>query len=322
VLPYRLLPARALDRCGHAAVNLHPLAFLDPLHGIRRPEGTPPVWAAGRAARGTLRRVPGSAADGDAPDDTECRQSIRSVVETQIIPRLLLAHRRGSDGAPAASSAPVRAEDIAALARLCAAGDLTGAVRAVDALRKDGLDPDRVLLELLGPAAMHLGQMWDDDATSFAEVTLGLGLLHELIHAMGYEFDAGPQQAATVRRVLLASAPGSQHLLGLAIVSEIYRKAGWDVVMEVSTDRADLCRVAAGEWFDLVGVSVALDAQLPALPALVAGLRQASKNAAVPVLLGGPIFSLRELGATPFGAQAVCVDARLCVAISEALLAS
>jgi methanogenic corrinoid protein MtbC1 len=302
-------------------VNLLPLASLAPILGVFRLEGPPPeAWMAGRAARGTLRRLPGAGADGTARDDDECRQSIRSVVETQIIPRLLQAHRRGGDGAQPMAGAPVRAEDIVALARLCAAGDLTAAVRAVDALRIEGLDPDRVLLELLGPAAMHLGQMWDDDATSFAEVTLGLGLLHELIHAMGYEFDAGPQQAATVRRVMLASAPGSQHLLGLAIVSEIYRKAGWDVVMEVSTHRAELCRAVAGEWFDLIGVSVALDGQLPELAALVAELRQASKNAAVPVLLGGPIFSLRAFGATPFGAQAVCVDARAVVEISEALL--
>jgi methanogenic corrinoid protein MtbC1 len=302
-------------------VNPHPLRSFPPILGVFRHEGPPPrAWMAGRSSRDADAEGGAGRATGVARDDDDCRRSIREVVETQIIPRLLHAHRRDGNAAPGVAGPPVRPEDVIELARLCAAGELAAAIRAVDLLRMGGLDPERVLLELLGPAAMHLGRMWDDDATSFAEVTLGLGLMHELIHAMGYEFDAGPQQAANVQRVMLASAPGSQHLLGLAIVSEIYRKAGWDVVVEVSTSRDELSRAVANEWFDLIGLSVALDSQLPGLPALVGELRGWSKNPAVPVLLGGPIFSLHRLDAAQFGAQAVCTDARDCVPLSQSLL--
>jgi MerR family transcriptional regulator, light-induced transcriptional regulator len=74
------------------------------------------------------------------------------------------------------------------------------------------------------------------------------------------------------------------------------------------------------EWFDLVGLSVALDAQLPSLADLVASLKAASRNPATPVLLGGPVFSLRDLRAESFGAQAICLDARESVPLALSVL--
>ncbi|MCW5663238.1 MAG: cobalamin B12-binding domain-containing protein [Piscinibacter sp.] len=266
------------------------------------------------------RPVPVAAQDEPAAGDGECRRSLRSVLEQQVIPRLTLAHREGM--APERPSAVPRpqADDIAALAASCAAGDRAGATRLIEALRADGLGPDSVLIDLIAPAARLLGQQWEDDRLSFSDVTLGLVLMHELIHSMGYEFLDGPQHAGGVQRVMLASAPGSQHVLGLSIVSEFFRKAGWQVVLEVSASSAELCRAVRNEWFDLVGLSVGLDAQLPGLPALVGALRSASRNPATPVLLGGPVFTPSAHQAERFGAQAICLDARESVRVANALL--
>lgn len=257
-----------------------------------------------------------------AGGDGECRRSLRSVLESQIIPRLTLAHREGrAPERPSASPRP-QADDIAAFAGRCAAGDRSGAARLVEALRADGLGQDSVLIDLVAPAARLLGQQWEDDRLSFSEVTLGLVLMHEVIHSLGYEFHDGPQEAGGVRRVMLASAPGSQHVLGLSIVSEFFRKSGWQVVLEVSASSAELCRAVRNEWFDLVGLSVGLDAQLRGLPALVAALKAASRNPGTPVLLGGPVFSLRALQAEAFGAQAICLDARESVRLATDLVSA
>ena len=253
-------------------------------------------------------------------DDDDCRRSMRSVLETQIIPRLVLAHRQGTVRAEPSRSLRPRPEDILMLAQRCAAGDRAGAASVIEGLRAQGLDQDSVLVDLIGPAARHLGAQWEDDRASFSDVTLGLVLMHELIHSMGYEYHDGPQEAGVVRRVMLASAPGSQHVLGLSIVSEFFRKAGWQVVLEVSPSSAELCRAVKNEWFDLVGVSVALDAQLPGLPELVKKLKAASRNPATPVLLGGPVFGLREYRAESFGAQAICLDARESVRLGLSVL--
>lgn len=250
----------------------------------------------------------------------ECRSAMRLVLDTQIIPRLLQAHRPGPVAAPANGAAGPSLADVEAFAARCAAGDRAGCGALVERLRAEGLQPESVLVDLVAPAARHLGRQWEADTLDFMSVTLGLVLMHELIHELGYEVHDGPQAAGAVRRVMLASAPGSQHVLGLSIVSEFFRKAGWQVVLEVSPSAQELSRAVANEWFDVLGLSVALDAQLDVLPALVARLRQASRHRSVPVLLGGPVFFLRELQATTYGAQAICLDARESVRLASELV--
>ncbi len=265
------------------------------------------------------RRSPARKAhDGQSTGDDDCRRSMRGVLEDQIIPRLLVAHR---DGAVNARPSGRLDAHVAAFAAVCATGDRAAADRFIAQLRAEGHEADSVMVDLVGPAALLLGREWEDDRRSFVDVTLGLVLMHEIIHTMGYEFRDGPKQAGQVRRVMLASAPGSQHVLGLSIVSEFFRKAGWQVVLEVSPSSTELCHAVKNEWFDLVGLSVALDAQLPALPALIGKLKAASRNPAMPVLLGGPVFTLSPQQAERFGAQAICTDAREAVATAHSLVA-
>lgn len=251
---------------------------------------------------------------------------MRDVLELHVIPRLLQVTRPASaasapDPAAPRPAAPVSVADIEHFARLCAAGDRTAREALVRRLQSEGLQPDSVLVDLIAPAARHLGQRWEDDTLDFASVTLGLVQMHELVHALGYGVHDGPQASGAVRRMMLACAPGSQHMLGLFIVSEFFRKAGWEVVLEVSPTRDELCRAVANEWFDLVGLSVAIDAQLADLPALVGQLSAASRNPSVPVLLGGPAFLTRDLPAESFGAQAICRDARESLGVANALVA-
>jgi methanogenic corrinoid protein MtbC1 len=261
---------------------------------------------------------PGATAMADTGD--VCRAAMRQVIETQIMPRLLQVTRQ--EGA-AATQGPMMGPSIAdveAFAQTCAAGDRAACHALVQRLRADGLQPEHLLVELVAPAARYLGQRWDDDTLDFTSVTSGLMLMHEVVHAFGYEVHDGPRESGEVRRVMLASAPGSQHLLGLSIVSEFFRNAGWQVVLEVSPSGAALARAVGNEWFDLVGLSVALDSQLTDLPDLVGRLRAASRNPLVPVMLGGPVFLMRDLSAEQFGAQAVCLDARESLSIAEALV--
>jgi methanogenic corrinoid protein MtbC1 len=266
--------------------------------------------------------APARGAPAFAPAD-ECRATMREVLESHVIPRLLQATRpTAAAAAPAAAAPPacVSVADIEAFARLCAAGDRQARDALVERLQADGLQPQGMLVDLVAPAARHLGQRWEDDTLDFASVTLGLVQMHEFVHALGYGVHDGPQASGAVRRVMLASAPGSQHMLGLFIVSEFFRKAGWQVVLEVSPTRDELCRAVANEWFDLVGLSVALDAQLTDLPTLVGQLRAASCNPQPPIMLGGPVFLQRDLHEAAFGAQAICRDARECMAIATQLV--
>lgn len=268
------------------------------------------------------RRTPPAAKNSDrtAATDGECRRSMRTVLESHIIPRLVQAHRTGDPQAANDTASRLLREEVIAFGRFCADGQREQATQLIARLRAEGLAPEDIFVELITPAARYLGQQWEEDRLGFPEVTVGLVLMHEVIHGMGYEYHDGPQQGSGIKRVMLASAPGSQHVLGLSIVSEFFRKAGWQVVLEVSPSQTELCHAVQNEWFDLVGISVALDSQLEALGGLVDSLKVASRNPSTPVLLGGPVFSLGAHRAEAFGAQAICVDARECVPLALSVM--
>ncbi len=247
---------------------------------------------------------------------------MRDALDRQIIPRLVQSHRDDARLPTSATTNPFSTDEIEAFARLCAAADRAGAAARIAHWVGQGFDQGSVFVDLIGPAARYLGESWERDRIGFSDVTVGLIIMHTLVHDMGYSQHDGPQQQGALRRVMLASAPGSQHVLGLSMVSECFRNAGWQVVIEVAPTREGLCEAARQEWFDLIGLSVALDRQLDELAPLVGALKAASRNPSTPVSLGGPIFTVRPCHASDFGAQGLCLDARESVALAESLTAA
>jgi methylmalonyl-CoA mutase cobalamin-binding domain/chain len=175
-------------------------------------------------------------------------------------------------------------------------------------------------MELITPAARQLGVLWEQDLCDFTQVTCGLAIMHQMIYRLGYQAPAGTRDEGMVERVMLACAPGSQHFLGLTIVADFFRKAGAEVVLEISSTDSELQRAVANEWFDVVGISVALEAQLKNLPSLIRNLRDRSGNPNVRVVLGGPIFLLQEINPGALGADAIFTDAREAVRALKRLI--
>lgn len=253
---------------------------------------------------------------------SDCKESLSAVIEEQIIPRLLNVQRffTGPPEALQDDGAVAEQPEFQAFTEHCLRGDGLQANQIVDVLSARGLTQDRIFLELITPAARHLGVLWEQDLCDFTQVTCGLALMHQMIYRLGYASPAGPGIEGESERVMLACAPGSQHFLGLTIVADFFRQAGCDVVLEISSSESELLRAVANEWFDVVGISVAIEAQLPALPDLIAHLRTHSGNPQVRVVLGGPIFLLHELTPQALGADAIFTDARAAVGAVKRLV--
>jgi methanogenic corrinoid protein MtbC1 len=258
--------------------------------------------------------------EGD-PGYEDCKGSLRSVIESQIIPRLLHAHSSVASNAKTYQNTfdPGHAE-IEAFATLCVQPSPASATNLVKQLQGDGVSNEDIFLKLMAPAARCLGVWWEEDRADFSVVTLGLLHMQQLTHELGYDFHEAPKMAGTVRRVMLAAAPGSQHILGLAMVSEFFRKAGWQVVVEIANTEGEIFQAAANEWFDLIGISVGLVEQIPALTELIGRLKRSSRNPNTPVLLGGPAFIGSEVSAESLGAMGIALDASQGLAIASALV--
>jgi MerR family transcriptional regulator, light-induced transcriptional regulator len=258
-------------------------------------------------------------ADGGSPD--RMAWLVRTI-EAEIIPRLMLAHRSGSaavDPELTASIAP-GADDVIELARIVLDQEAAVALRFIGAFVAEGVALDTLYLNLLAPAARHLGDMWEADLCDFTQVTVGLWRLQQVMYDLSPSFQNDAEYAARSRRAMLVPAPGSQHTLGLFMVAEFFRRAGWDVWGEPSASASDLLEAVRGEWFDVIGISIGAEFQIEGLSSVILGLKRASRNPAVRVMLGGPVASSNPDLHTRLGADATAFDANQALTLAESLL--
>jgi hypothetical protein len=121
------------------------------------------------------------------PSDSSRRASLISVVESEIVPRLLLLY--GSPG-PArtrvgAASTATDPDDVEELVRVLLAHGRETAYEFVEAVRHRGIAYDRICLGLLIPAAHDLAERWERRELSYQELAWGLDALHAVVLEVG-----------------------------------------------------------------------------------------------------------------------------------------
>lgn len=249
------------------------------------------------------------------------RSGLAAALETRVLPWMVLAHRTPNHAGCCCDAAKgISAAEIAALADEARRNDLAAALARVECHWRMGLPLDRLYLELIGPAAVRLGQMWHEDTVSMAEVTVGLACLQRLIHTLGPAFHQDDLRPDPRRRILLAPMPGEQHNFALIIIAEFLRRAGWDVDCGRVLSLSALCALLRREWFALVGLSVSCTGRIDAVGGAIHALRAASRNRSLGVLVGGPMFAANPDLVVQVGADAMAIDARHAVAQAESLL--
>jgi methanogenic corrinoid protein MtbC1 len=244
-------------------------------------------------------------------------------IEVEVIPRLVLARRGLPDGADALAGnavVPCGVEEVAELAGLVLGRDAALASSFVETLRARGTSVEMLYLDLLAPAARHLGELWTADLCDFTEVTVGLGRLQQVLHELGPAFRTESEHHEAGRRALLVPLPGEQHTFGLFMVTEFFRRASWDVWSGSIPAKADLARMVREEWFAVVGFSVSSDRGLDTLAASIRAVRRASCNRGVGILVGGPVFLEHPDYVALVGADATAADGRQAVAQAHNLL--
>jgi methanogenic corrinoid protein MtbC1 len=242
-------------------------------------------------------------------------------IELEIVPRLVLARNAAPDlAAPAAGPLPTP-EDADTLAGLVVSGNPAEATAFIEQLQDRGTPLDAVYLDVLAPAARRLGELWTDDRCDFAQVTMGLWRLHQLMRDLGAGIDRPLVHRENDRQALLVPVPGEQHTFGLAMVADFFRRAGWSVWSEPLASSNDLVGIARSEWFAVIGFSVSSASRMETLATSIRRVRRASRNPAVSIMVGGPAFIDQPELVALVGADATAVDGRQAALQAEALLA-
>ena len=290
------------------------------------------------APQGFAAFAGGQFASGVAAGPGPRLPDINSAIETEFVPRLMLAHtvRRKASllSVNAGGTSGLRKTDRDEFVALVLDGEDRECAAFVEKLLARGVSGDAILMDLLAGAARRLGEMWERDEQDLVVVTLGLCRLHQLLRERAWSdarsdgrssgaksgFARGFGRGAGGPKILLATICGDQHMFGLLLVAEMFRKAGWRVVIEGGAELDEVAEVVGRENFDVVGMSASCAFSTAEAAREIGELRAASKNRDLKVFVGGLVFSENPALVAALGADGWARDAKSAPALASNLL--
>jgi excisionase family DNA binding protein len=192
-------------------------------------------------------------------------------------------------------TAPDRDEVSRRLESRLVVGDESGAWGVVDAAMAAGAPPEAVLTELLAPALHRIGERWAAGAIEIADEHRASAVANRLISRLGPHFVRPGRRRGTV---VLGSVAGDRHSLPTAIMGDLLRGAGFDVLdLGADTPAESFVSTAAGvDRLVAVGMCVSDPDLLDAVRVQVSEVRDALPGLAL--LVGGNAVDSAEVAAS------------------------
>lgn len=236
--------------------------------------------------------------------------SVNAIIESEIIPRLLMAHSSGGALGKLKKSRQIDPDDAARFAILPLRLEAASLLEEVDAFIANGASVEAICLDLLAPAARKLGEMWETDECDFLDVTMGLWRLQEVMREIAARSPAVLGSLSPPRSALFSPMPGDHHNFGTLMIEEVFARGGWQSEALVKPGRRELLDRLSRQPFDLVGLTLARDCPRAALANLIKAMRNVSANPRLVVLVGGRMINenpdlVDQVGADGTGADAL-----------------
>jgi MerR family transcriptional regulator, light-induced transcriptional regulator len=233
-------------------------------------------------------------------------------VEVEIIPRLVMAH--GQAAQPNQPPKEVAGDaHVTDFAGLMLGAESNRAVERIQSYRERGVPLETIYLELLVPAARHLRHLWMNDEWDFADITLALWRMQQLLRDFSPAFCGDMTIKSAGLRALLTPGPGEKHdighmMFGLVLAGEFFRREGWDTWIEPDSTDAAFVETIRTQWFDVVEFFANSDKKLDDLAASIRLVRRESSNRDIGVMVSGPAFNERPELVLLVGGDAVVSD--------------
>ena len=270
--------------------------------GMEEVDDTSPAGEEPSSRRGIRRASASRSAEAVFPVEP-----LLDAIQSEVIPRLVEARR--TDGRHPAPG------EVTDFVRLLLDPEPARAGTFVEALLAEEMSLRTLYLELLAPAAELLGEYWKSDRCGFVDVTLASGRMQALLreHGAAFRSEYGREEHGGGRRAVLTAAPGDQHTFGILMVSEFFRRAGWNVSGGPLWSRNEPLQIVATTNVDVFGLSVANERCVPELMALIPVIRATARNPNMKIMLGGGLFLENPDRAIELGADGTMPDAEAAV---------
>lgn len=187
------------------------------------------------------------------------------------------------------------------------AGDEAGSWAIVEAALASGLTPDEIHVDVLAPALRDIGQGWHDGDITIADEHRATAVAYKLVGRLGNRFARRGRRRG---RIVIGTPPGERHGLSIAIVADLLRGEGWEVLdlgPDIPIDEF-VTAVAKAEPVSAVAIGITNAAVIESARALVTSLRASS---AAPIIIGGT--AINQVTAAHIGADGWASDGRTAV---------
>lgn len=241
------------------------------------------------------------------------------VIESEVIPRLLVAH--SEPVMPARETADIiTPEEIMSFSDLVLTARADEVLEAVEGWLARGVPLETIFVELFAPTARRMGEGWEEDSLDFIEVTMALWRLQEVLREVALRSPRSLSPPDFARSGLFMSMPGDQHSFGTAMLEECFARAGWDTLLLIDETRRELLANVSSRRFDLVALTVTLEAHIERLPSMISALRSVSRNPDIKIMIGGCMPLAHHGLSILVGADGTAATAIEAVATAEMLV--
>lgn len=185
------------------------------------------------------------------------------------------------------------------------AGDSTGSWSVVEAAMASGATPESVYADIISPAMTEIGERWERGELEVEDEHLASAVAGRLIGKLGPRF---ARRGRSKGVVVAATPPGERHGFGVAMISDVMRGRGFEV-LELGPDLPVDCLIRAlGRIEDLRAVcfSVISTDHLEACREAVGAVKEGFPG--LVVIVGGRAFT-DELQALGLGADGFSLEA-------------
>lgn len=229
-------------------------------------------------------------------DNAEMMLWLNKTIESEIIPRLLMGHKLNSANDQAidqSNEMQVKQTEIVDFCQTLLDGPVEECFSYIDNMQRSGHSLISLYMNLIPASTRRLQELWENDENSFTEVTLALGRAQNLIHQLSPIFVNQGKFSDFQGSALLINAPGSQHTLGILMLGEFFKQAGWNTAVEIEISSDELKDRIRLQAYDLVAISVSCEAQWDTMETLLGEIKQVSKNKGILTMVGGPVFDYK-----------------------------
>lgn len=192
-------------------------------------------------------------------------------------------------------------------------GDTTAGWTLVEQAMASSVTPERVVIEMMGPALRNIGHRWASGEIDVYDEHLASVTLRRLLSRLSPALNRRGNKRG---RILVAMAAGELHDLGAEMVTEILRGAHYDVLtLGADTPDESLAR-AVDRMGDLTAVVVGATMDAASAASAIRAIRAIGSD--VPILVGGMAFETTAFGTV--GADGVISGPATAVRELEAVL--